>query len=81
MLRSILDLLFPKQNIYLSKTDNYLTDSNISNFEPRLKKISSEQSKYINAVFVLSKYSNPIIHDLIHRAKYLGEYDICKSFS
>ena len=81
MLKLVLDLLFPRQNILLSRSDNYLTYNDIFSFESRFKKISPSQSKYINSIFVLSKYTNLVIHDLINRVKYLGEYSICESFS
>jgi ComF family protein len=81
MLKKIADLFFPLQNIEYTSIDTYLTVQEINICKPRLKKIPKEDIKYIESIFVMSQYSYPLIHDLIHRTKYCGEIEICKALA
>jgi ComF family protein len=81
MLDRILDLLFPLQNIDFTSLDTYLSDNEIKNCRSKLKKITKNQKENIEAIIVISEYSNVLVHDLIHRAKYLNEWKIAHSFA
>lgn len=77
----ILNLIFPQQNSKFSSISTYLTKEEVDNCNSKLKKISKIQKQYLEAIFVMSQYSNYTIHDLIHRSKYFNEWKIAESFA
>lgn len=74
----ILDLFFPRQNLYLSDFRGYLTDSEIESLQtPGYLKMEKNKTKQ-QSIFAVSSYKNEVIKDLILRAKFFGETEISK---
>jgi len=78
-LQTILDLFFPKFNANFSDFQNYLTLEEIQSQSAFFKKIEL-QNPFLPQIAVLSNYSNPLIQDLIVRAKVSGELAILNDF-
>ncbi len=76
----VLDLAFPKFNLNYSSPYTYLTQSEIKAQKSFLKTDLTEgYQKFLDKVLVCSHYSEPIIEDLITRAKVNGELAIAGS--
>ena len=77
---SPLDLLFPRSNARYSSISSYLSPEEISALPSKLKPLTKNQKKVLEAVFVASPYSNYLVQDLINRVKLEGETAIINSF-
>jgi len=75
----VLDLFFPKQNLEYSSIHTYLTVSEIEKFKP--EQIPSENSELFSGLYSFSSFQNNLLADLIHRAKFNGELEICTSLA
>jgi competence protein ComFC len=89
-LQTLLNLFFPKQNLYLSSFQTYLTQPEIESLQTvgwvykiistsKKNNHSKESSKL--KIFVATEYHNQLIQDLILRAKFLGETEIAKDLA
>ncbi|MBC7472041.1 MAG: ComF family protein [candidate division SR1 bacterium] len=76
-----LNLFFPLQNYDFTNIDRYLSEKEILNCHSRLKKLTIEQSRYLESIYVMSNYTNKIVFDLIKRSKYNNEWKICDVFA
>jgi predicted amidophosphoribosyltransferase len=80
VLENVLNLLFPRFNLNYSSFSEYLTDPEINSFKSFSKKANNPNYKDIDQLIqVCCSYKNPIVEDLIIRAKVQGELDIINS--
>lgn len=75
------NLFFPLQNYNYTSIDQYLSKQEIFNCKSKLKKLTVEQKQYLEAIYVMSNYTNKIIFDLIRRSKYHYEWKISDAFA
>lgn len=74
----LLDLLFPRHNLNYTSISRYLTDQEIvSIFDLKKKKIDLDSPSTLENIFYCTSFKNPIISDLLHRAKFGGQLVIC----
>jgi ComF family protein len=78
---NFLDLFFPKFNLNLTNFDKYLSQKEVVGFQSKMKILKKPQRQYLSGVFVLTSYKDKLINDLIHRAKFGGEFTIAKDLA
>ncbi|NJL96409.1 ComF family protein [Candidatus Gracilibacteria bacterium] len=72
-----MDFVFPRNNnLNYSSIHKYLTKKEIDIQSPKLKVLNSKSRKYLDGVFLASRYNNALIAELLERLKFGLEYKI-----
>ena len=70
-------MLFPKHNLNYSAINTYLSEAEITEFFNFKIKEVQDSSLVLKNIFYCCSFQNPVISDLLHRAKFGGQLAIC----
>lgn len=78
---NILDIFFPRSNRDHTSISSYLSPQEIRSQQSKLKPLTKIQKKYLESIFISSRYDDNLIQDLMNRLKFEHETAIIEGFS